>query len=898
MTTGFIGADSATVDGIAIDLSVPSTVQSGDVLVLIATAAVSGTFTTPSGWTQDGGNAAVMLAYKTATASDPGAVVQVVYSGNGLFCAGLVAYRPASGGLVSINYGTGLLASGVSTTAANQTAVAFWVACGNNGNGIAPPTSMDGGIRYDAQTPTNACVVADLLQTTAGACPAEQATGGSATGYENVWAYFVVQVAAAPQAATLAYPPNASYLDASTVDLQAIFNSSDGANANADCVRIKAAGASSYSYVNTSTNALQSTPVWNPCTVSPGYPIAVSLPSGAVSDGNIYNWSIAFQEALANLQGPFASDFTFTAQAPPGLTVSEPAGSETTGAIALTYTATPQSGTSIIGGRWLIYPTATSSAPGFTINIGVGTIPAGAVSDVTWTGNPLTVPAQSGVALTAGGFTAFAAVQETGSVWSSTIPSAFTVAFDPPAQPSVTAVASTEPSTGAPTVAGTVQGHDNIPSAADASFEGSLGTWTAGANTSIALSSAEALDGTDSLAISATAAGNTLTYGTTYSIVGGASYVWVGAARAAASSRTFEEYVNFKDNSGTYISNIAATASDDTAGWTYAIGVGAAPSNAATAYLSNVVEAAAASELHYLDNCGIFPGDTLGYQLEVLSDGPSVYFPLTDGPGSLTAANAVGSGVGTVTGGVTFGQPGVVASDPSQTAALFDGTTGHVSTTFNPSGLTALTVEAWINCNNITPTSQKRIAANDHTDVSHLGFQLTTAPFNLYVGNGTTYAQAGNGSVPLTGRHHLVGTWDGATIRAYLDGAQLPSTAALTGTLAAGGYGTAIGYDPAYSGDYFNGAITHVALYPTALTAARIQAHYQAALNTSGSIVQKWTRGGLAGTTTSTVTRTGQNAGTVATVPLPAPSQAAAITDNAVEFGADITYTAVVQATV
>ena len=439
----------------------------------------------------------------------------------------------------------------------------------------------------------------------------------------------------------------------------------------------------------------------------------------------------------------------------------------------------------------------------------------------------------------------------------------------------------------------------NVISYEDATFIPGLGQWGNGGNGSISLSSAEALDGTESLAVSATAAGNTLAYGTTYSIVGGASYVWMGAMRAAATARTFEQYVNFKDSSGTYISNIAATASDDTGGWTYAIGVGPAPSNAATAYLSNVVEAAAASELHYLDNCGIFPGDTLGYQLEVLSDGPSAYFPLTDGPGSLTAANAVGSGVGTVTGGVTFGQPGVVASDPSQTAAMFDGTTGYVTGPSTPAG-TALTFEGWINADAVQPPAYaNRVlsaggggAAGAEFIINGSGGALT---FSTCDGTHTA-AAATPPPFPAGSWHHVVGVYDGTnSVSIYLDGVLVQSVSSTV---------TSVPSKPLVmarfsgGGDLFAGAMSQVAVYPTALTAARIQAHYQAALNTSGSIVQKWTRGGLAGTTTAAVTRTGQNAGTVATVPLPAPSQAAAITDNAVEFGADITYTAVVQATV
>jgi hypothetical protein len=118
----------------------------------------------------------------------------------------------------------------------------------------------------------------------------------------------------APSAPTLSGPANASYQDVSAgITLgPTTFNSTDGANQNAYSFHIKVSGGT-YNYWNVGTNALQSTIVWNADSVVPGGTWSVTLPAGILTDGNVYNWSFASQESLSNLQGPFATDFTFTA---------------------------------------------------------------------------------------------------------------------------------------------------------------------------------------------------------------------------------------------------------------------------------------------------------------------------------------------------------------------------------------------------------------------------------------------------------------------------------------------------------------------------------------------------------------------------------------------------------
>ncbi len=421
--------------------------------------------------------------------------------------------------------------------------------------------------------------------------------------------------ATAPNAPILQAPANASSLDASGgVVFQAAYSATDTYNQNAYAAEIELSGAAAFSFYNASTNALQSTEVFNSSLVAPGASWSWAIPGTALANGNTYVWSARSQEAGANLQGPYASTFTFNTAAAPSLTVSYPTGTVVSAAPALGYTATPASGDSIQGGRWLIYTTAATQASGFSIDIGEGVIPAGAISDVTWTGNPGSVAMASGASLlNHTGYTAYAAVYETGTIWSSTVSSACTVTFDSPATPTITATPTTDPATGCPMIQVTVQGHDNLLSAVDASFETGVGTWVPGGETSLSQSSAEALDGSYSLALTADVASAQL-YARTgpYPVLGGASLLGMASVRAAATAEQFEAVLEYWQNgafTGSVSSGVAVT--DTVGGWTTVSVSGEVPASGVDQVALRVMmptAVAASGEVHYIDCAGIFPG--------------------------------------------------------------------------------------------------------------------------------------------------------------------------------------------------------------------------------------------------------------------------------------------------
>ncbi len=187
------------------------------------------------------------------------------------------------------------------------------------------------------------------------------------------------------------------------------------------------------------------------------------------------------------------------------------------------------------------------------------------------------------------------------------------------------------------------------------------------------------------------------------------------------------------------------------------------------------------------------------------------------------AANAVGADTGTYSGNVTVGAPGVI-TDATNTAATFAGSDGVVtipsSATLSPT--TATSLEAWVD---VADTAGARDIVGK---LGTMALRMNGAfSFSVSTGNGTFTATAP--SSVTTGRHHLVGTYDGASVRLYDSGA-LVASALATGTLVNSASPLLIGNGASGA---FAGAIDEVALYGRALILKEILSHY----NTGGPVI-------------------------------------------------------------
>lgn len=190
--------------------------------------------------------------------------------------------------------------------------------------------------------------------------------------------------------------------------------------------------------------------------------------------------------------------------------------------------------------------------------------------------------------------------------------SAFTITLDVPAVPGFSAV--TGDNTNA-RFALDVLGRDNLLTANQSDFETNTVGWTATSNCTIARSLAQFKHGVASLAMTSSASGNMLARtgsGVSGSpITGGLPYYAVAAFRSAISARSCQVWMYQYDSAGVYLGNdiSGATVADTTTGWTYAFAEGTPAANCAYLQVEvRVIATGGASEVHYVDTIGLFPG--------------------------------------------------------------------------------------------------------------------------------------------------------------------------------------------------------------------------------------------------------------------------------------------------
>ncbi len=569
------------------------------------------------------------------------------------------------------------------------------------------------------------------------------ASNADGTAYGGDVVFTTTAAYSAPYAPTLTTPTNSSYADvASGETFSPTYNSSDGQNQNAYAFRIKVSGATSYSYYNASTNALQSTIVWNASNIAPGASFSATLPSGAIADGNTYNWSFASQEAGANLQGPFASDFTLVAVVGPALSVNGPSGNVTASMPIISWTATPASGSSIISWEAKVFTAAQYGAVGFNP----------ATSTTTWDSGVTSGSANSvQVATTlAAGITYYfyAQVTETGSISSSWVYSTATVVADLPVTPTLTA---TVDATTAAVVL-TVQTNNNMLSAMDASFE--TGVQWGPTNCTLAQSATHALDGASSLLITPTAAGYTAAFSPVYPVQPNTEYTGVVSDYAGLAAESITCSLYWEDSSLTEISESNGTAvTDSTAAWTQATVTATSPSNAAYVRLIFSYTASGTSDTKDLDECGLFLGSNTTWSAGGFVPTQTAVIQYSDNGGT-TWQPFIRNGSAVVlsalqTGTVTDYESAPLATRTYQAYVVASGLAGPVSLPASAQ----VSLSSWWLKDPLNPSANQTLIVSDTPQTN----QLEQSTVNYPLGTGLIYptVQAGSiggddGTVPAT----------------------------------------------------------------------------------------------------------------------------------------------------
>jgi Concanavalin A-like lectin/glucanases superfamily len=222
------------------------------------------------------------------------------------------------------------------------------------------------------------------------------------------------------------------------------------------------------------------------------------------------------------------------------------------------------------------------------------------------------------------------------------------------------------------------------------------------------------------------------------------------------------------------------------------------------------------------------------YSATVLADHPAAYWRMDETTGTTMADASGNANQGRYVGIYTLGQAGAIAGDGT-TAVAFDGQSGAAtvvsSTTLQVS---TVTIELWINKRADTEYGvyvAKNVELgggagsgwfellNSHHD-GRLEFRVTSDGSPTLVSSST---------LALNTWYYVVATYDGAMARLFVNG-KLDSTLKVTATPKQ----TA---DPLFIGRRMDGlfnqaVIGQVAIYPIALSADRIAAHWRAASKT------------------------------------------------------------------
>lgn len=240
------------------------------------------------------------------------------------------------------------------------------------------------------------------------------------------------------------------------------------------------------------------------------------------------------------------------------------------------------------------------------------------------------------------------------------------------------------------------------------------------------------------------------------------------------------------------------------------------------------------------DNCGKPRTASCGskYSQTVLADWPHSYWRLND---SLQDARNLVGGMPSCGPGATcqqsaaFYAPGAIANDPDlATGSLcgwWDTTCGgnylaSMGPAFAEAGNVPFSVEAWVKPVTLD-AAMRAIAGNLETVFPYRGWALvatnSTVEFQRTASQAAGYTHAtATLALSTTAWSHVVGTYDGATLRLYVNGALIASAASpgaqedakANFTLGGGG------------GARFQGYLDEAAMYDLALTAAQVTNHY------------------------------------------------------------------------
>ena len=232
---------------------------------------------------------------------------------------------------------------------------------------------------------------------------------------------------------------------------------------------------------------------------------------------------------------------------------------------------------------------------------------------------------------------------------------------------------------------------------------------------------------------------------------------------------------------------------------------------------------------------------TAGYDDTILGESSLVGYWKLDETSGTVAADSKGSNPGSYNGGFTQNNGDGPGSPTVLRDALFNGSTGYVTVPY-AAALAPVhpSFEVWF--------KQTSVSSGTYDRVFHKNYSSNGTPYNdwtvcvganggtdllvaVNTAGGNAYENGIKGAAD-TNWHHLVATWDGTTLRVYLDSKRVSGSAQSLGSGNAQNSSLNIEIARYNSGgantQYFNGRCTRAALYNAPLSFAQVIAHYAA----------------------------------------------------------------------
>jgi len=218
------------------------------------------------------------------------------------------------------------------------------------------------------------------------------------------------------------------------------------------------------------------------------------------------------------------------------------------------------------------------------------------------------------------------------------------------------------------------------------------------------------------------------------------------------------------------------------------------------------------------------------YRDVILADNPIMYWRLGETSGTVAFDESANHRDARYIHNPFHGLPGAIANDPD-TSAGFNGVNKYIGWSPTSSYSGSFTVEAWVQVKQVQPVETFFSTRTEFAEFS-FDFKFDTLAgkeIHFDVGDGTKWLSTS--ALPFNFQPNVwyyvtaVVTTGGATY--YVDGAALGSVT-YTGIplLFDAKHRVQIGTNKRYDTEWFDGAIDEVAVYPYALTAEQIAAHY------------------------------------------------------------------------